>query len=94
VNYGPNPAEVIEFVREKGAMVVRGNHDHSIGFDEDPRCSRRSRARAEETGRYARTAITEEQREYPRKLRLKATVTVEEMQFFMCRELSELTSLS
>jgi predicted phosphodiesterase len=26
VNYGPNPAEVIEFVREKAAIVVRGNH--------------------------------------------------------------------
>jgi hypothetical protein len=49
VNYGPNPAEVIEFVREKAAVVVRGNHDHSIGFDENPRCSERFRAMAEET---------------------------------------------
>jgi protein phosphatase len=58
VNYGPNPAEVNEFGREKAAIVVRGNHDHSIGIDEDPRCSRRFRAMAEETGHYARSAIT------------------------------------
>jgi predicted phosphodiesterase len=83
VNYGPNPAEVIEFVRQKAAIVVRGNHDHSIGFDEDPRCSTRFRAMAEETGRYTRTAIAEEQREYLRNLPLKAMVTVERMQFFM-----------
>jgi predicted phosphodiesterase len=25
VNYGPNPAEVIDFAREKAAVVVRGN---------------------------------------------------------------------
>jgi putative phosphoesterase len=84
VNYGPNPAEVIEFVREKAAIVVRGNHDHSIGFDEDPRCSKRFRAMAEETGRYTRTAITEGQREYLRNLPLEAMVTAEGIQFLMC----------
>jgi diadenosine tetraphosphatase ApaH/serine/threonine PP2A family protein phosphatase len=67
VNYGPNPAEVIEF-----------------GFDEDPRCSTRFRAMAEETGRYTRAAITEEQREYLRNLPLKATVRGQGMQFLMC----------
>jgi len=84
VNYGPNPAEVIEFVREKAAMVVRGNHDHSVGFDEDPRCSPRFRAMAEETRRYTLSVIDEEQRKYLRNLPLKATVIVEGTRFFMC----------
>jgi hypothetical protein len=61
VNYRPNPAEVIEFVREKAAIRSGcGNHDHSIGFDEDPRSSTRFRAMAEETGRYTRTFIVRE----------------------------------
>ena len=47
VNYGPDPATVIRFVRDRAAIVVRGNHDHSIGFDEDPQCSQRFRAMAE-----------------------------------------------
>ena len=84
VNYGPNPAEVVEFVREKAAMVVRGNHDHSVGFDEDPRCSPRFRAMAEETRRYTLSVLNEEQRKYLRNLPLKATVAVERTQFFMC----------
>ncbi|MBZ5626789.1 MAG: metallophosphoesterase family protein [Acidobacteriia bacterium] len=84
VNYGPNPAEVIEFVREKAAMVVRGNHDHSIGFDEDPRCSVSFRAMAEETRRYTRSVLDEEHRKYLRNLPLKATVAVEEVRFLMC----------
>ena len=36
-------------------MVVRGNHDHSVAFDEDPRCSARFRSMADETGRYTRS---------------------------------------
>ncbi len=51
VNYGPNPVEVVEFVREKAAIVVCGNHDHAVGFDEDPRCSAAFRSMAEETRR-------------------------------------------
>ena len=84
VNYGPNPAEVLDFVREKAAVVVRGNHDHSIGFDEDPRCSARFRAMAEETRRYTLCALDEEQRKYLRSLPLKATAAVEGTRFFMC----------
>jgi fructose-1,6-bisphosphatase len=32
VNYGPNPAEIIDFVRSHASMIIRGNHDHSVGF--------------------------------------------------------------
>jgi putative phosphoesterase len=84
VNYGPNPAEVIDFVREKAAMVVRGNHDHSVGFDEDPRCSQRFRAMAEETRRYTDSVLNDEHRRYLRNLPLKATVAAEGVRFLMC----------
>jgi len=39
VNYGPEPAAVVDFVRTNSTVVVRGNHDNSIGFDVDPRCT-------------------------------------------------------
>jgi protein phosphatase len=84
VNYGPNPAEVIDFVREKAAVVVRGNHDHSLGFDEDPRCSPRFRAMAEEMRCYTRLVLSDEQLRYLRSLPLKATVTVDGVHFLMC----------
>ena len=32
VNYGPNPAEIIDFVRSHASMIIRGNHDHSVEF--------------------------------------------------------------
>jgi putative phosphoesterase len=84
VNYGPNPVEVVEFVRERGALVVRGNHDHSIGFDEDPRCSPRFHAMAEETRRYTRSVLSEEHRRYLRSLPLKATVSSGGIHCLMC----------
>lgn len=84
VNYGPDPAEAVQFVREKAAIVVRGNHDHSIGFAEDPRCSPRFRGMAEETRRYTRSAITEEQRNYLGSLPLKATLAVDGTRFLLC----------
>ncbi|MET1127786.1 MAG: metallophosphoesterase family protein, partial [Thermoproteota archaeon] len=38
VDYGPHPAEVIDSVRELGAKVVRGNHDHAVAYGVDCRC--------------------------------------------------------
>ncbi len=38
VDYGPWPGEVIDEVRGLGARVVRGNHDHAVGYGVDCRC--------------------------------------------------------
>jgi predicted phosphodiesterase len=46
VNYGPDPGPVIDWVRARASLIVRGNRDHSIGFSEDPRCSGRFRSMA------------------------------------------------
>jgi protein phosphatase len=39
VDYGPHPGEVIDEIRRIGARVVRGNHDHAVGYGVDCRCS-------------------------------------------------------
>ncbi|HEY1203513.1 MAG: YfcE family phosphodiesterase [Bryobacteraceae bacterium] len=84
VNYGPNPCEVIEFVRAHASLIVRGNHDHSAGYDRDAKCSERFRRLAEETGRYTRAVITEDQRDFLRSLPLTAERTVEGVRFSLC----------
>jgi putative phosphoesterase len=84
VNYGPNPCEVIEFVRAHASLIVRGNHDHSAGFDEDPKCSPRFRRMAEETGRYTRAVIANDQRDFLRSLPLTVERTVEGVRFSLC----------
>ena len=39
VNYGPEPGACIAWLRERGAIVVRGNHDHAVAFHGDPRAA-------------------------------------------------------
>ena len=64
VNYGPQPAEVIEFVRENATLVVRGNHDDAVAFDRDPRCSQAFRRAAEETKRYTASVLSDKHKGY------------------------------
>ncbi len=84
VNYGPNPCEAIEFVKSHASLIVRGNHDHSAGYDEDPRCSHRFRRMAEETGRYTGTEVTKAQRDFLCGLPLTAERTVGGVRFSLC----------
>lgn len=39
VNYGPRPAEVVDWLLDHQAIGVRGNHDHAVGFSQDPNAS-------------------------------------------------------
>lgn len=70
VNYGPNPREVIEFVRKNATLVVRGNHDHAIGFDADPMCSLPYKAMAAEMAGVTRNLLSENDRAFLRGLPL------------------------
>jgi predicted phosphodiesterase len=58
VNYGPEPAAVVDFVKAKSTVTVRGNHDHSIGYDVDPRvCTPRYQKMAETTRQYTASVL-------------------------------------
>jgi putative phosphoesterase len=84
VNYGPQPNEVIDFVREKAALVVLGNHDQCIGFGDDPRCSPRFRAMAEATRKFSDAVVTSTQKQYLRSLLPEMKVRRSETRFFLC----------
>jgi protein phosphatase len=84
VNYGPNPREVIDFVRQHATYVVRGNHDHAIGFDTDPRCSEIYKAMAAEMGRITQAALTDEERSYLRALPLSISSETHGSRFSLC----------
>jgi len=64
VNYGPQPAEVIEFIRKNATLVVRGNHDDAVAFDRDPQCSPPFKEAAKETHRFSASVLTEKQKGY------------------------------
>lgn len=84
VNYGPNPHEVIDFVRRNASLVLRGNHDNAIGFDTDPRCSGPYKAMAAAMGHVTQTLISDGEREYLRNLPLSIKTEVHGHQFQLC----------
>jgi putative phosphoesterase len=84
VNYGPNPAEVVDFVRRNAALVVRGNHDHAIGTGEDPRCSAAFREMARAMQSFTEPVLSRDERAYLRQLPRTARRSVDGREFFVC----------
>ena len=84
VNYGPDPAPVIDYVRSRATVTVQGNHDHSIGFHEDPRCSARFRDMAEATRRFTDSALNFGEKHFLRNLPLDAELTRDGTRFYLC----------
>ena len=33
IDYGPQPREAVQWVKERSLCVVRGNHDHALAYD-------------------------------------------------------------
>ena len=75
VNFGPQPREVLEILRERTDIAIQGNHDHAVGFDDDSRWTPQFRAMAEATRRHTSAELSGEQKRYLRELPL--TVEVE-----------------
>jgi protein phosphatase len=84
VNYGPDPAIVVDFVRENANVVVRGNHDNAIGYKTDPRCSEPFRHMADAMARFTDRQLSSDQKEYLKNLPLTEIVEVEGTRFFLC----------
>ena len=87
VNYGPNPAEAVEFARTHASLIVRGNHDHSVAHGKDPRCSARFRSMAEATGRFTKSVLSDDQKAFLRELPTQTERKVDGVRFFACHAL-------
>ncbi len=84
VNYGPDPAATIDFVRSHACVVIRGNHDHSVGYGADCGCSPRFRAMAEATRDYTASVLAESDQQYLRELPASARRQIDGKVFFLC----------
>jgi putative phosphoesterase len=84
VNYGPEPAAVIEVVKSKASVAVRGNHDHAIGFREDPKCSPRFQEMAEATRRFTDSVLTFGEKHFLRGLPMQLQIQRESTRFYLC----------
>ncbi len=84
VNYGPQPSEVVNYVRSHSAIVVRGNHDHSVGFDADPRCTPQYAPMAEATRQLSLKMLSDAQKQYLHDLPTSITIERDGVRFYLC----------
>ncbi len=83
VDYGPNPHEAVEWVRQQTKLTVRGNHDHAAGFSVDPQCSAPFKKLAEDTLRFTRAVCTEEDLDYLRSLPVRQELIGRSTHFYL-----------
>lgn len=83
VDYGPRPHQVIEWVRRRATVVVRGNHDHAVGFDVDPQCSLPYKHLASATMRYTREVCTKDDIEFLRNLPAQKELMIGTKTFYL-----------
>jgi len=84
VNYGPRPAEVVDWVRAHTDVVVCGNHDHAVGSACDPLASPRFREMAHATQRVSEFLLTPPQKHYLKTLPIRTELRREETLFYLC----------
>jgi protein phosphatase len=84
VNYGPDPSQVVDFVRRNAAVVVCGNHDYALGAGADPRCSPAFREMARAMQAYTASVLNDEQKSYLRHLPPTAQRKAGGQRFFLC----------
>ncbi len=83
VDYGPRPHEVVQWVKDKAAVAVRGNHDHAAGFSVDPQCSQPFKRLAAETLRYTQEVCKGKDFEFLRKLPVYRETAVGSTRFYL-----------
>jgi protein phosphatase len=84
VNYGPNPAEVVDLIRVNASLAVQGNHDYALGTDSDPRCSSAFRETARAMQDYTEPRLDASQKAFLRGLPQIAARTIDGCRFFLC----------
>lgn len=83
VDYGPQPHEVIQWIRDHATITTRGNHDHAVGFSVDPRCSPPFKKLAAQTGRYTQEVCTKEDIEFLKSLPVQREIVVNSTCFYL-----------
>lgn len=71
VNYGPQPRECVAWAKtcSPADLVLQGNHDFALGFDQDPRCSPAYAVMASAMQKITNTLLDSESKEFLRGLK-------------------------
>lgn len=82
VDYGPAPAECVAWVRKNAHKIVRGNHDHAVGYNADPQCNAAYREMALATRDIHMQILERSDREYLRNTPMEITFELGGSRFY------------
>jgi putative phosphoesterase len=83
VDYGPQPQEAIQWVRERARSVVRGNHDHALAYQVDCRCAPVMKDASLTTRAWHTHLLTAEEKTYLHRLPLSEQIELGGATFFL-----------
>ncbi len=83
VDYGSQPGEAIQWVRERVFTVIRGNHDQALAYDMDCGCAPVMKEASVTTRKWHTQILSAEDKPYLRKLPLSARVELGGATFFL-----------
>lgn len=83
VDYGPRPHETIRWMMNHATALVRGNHDHAVGFAVTPEASPPYRGLAAATRQYTHEVCTKKDFELLRELPLRKEIIVDGTRFHL-----------
>ena len=83
VDYGPQPGEAIQWVRERAFTVIRGNHDQALAYDMDCGCAPVMKEASVTTRTWHTQILSAEDKQYLRGLPLSAHVELGGATFFL-----------
>ncbi|GBE07290.1 phosphodiesterase [bacterium BMS3Bbin11] len=83
VDYGPNPEECLDFIKNNADYCVRGNHDHAMGYNTDCHSMGSFREFSIETRRWHRTLLSDDDISFLRNMPLTNTLYIEGESCFM-----------
>lgn len=83
VDYGPSPKKVIQWVKERRAVCVRGNHDQAAGYQTDPHCSAPFIRLAAATLRYTTDILSSAESKFLQQLPVQHELTIEKTRFYL-----------
>ncbi len=83
VNYGPQPREIVADVMARASLVVQGNHDNAVAYDDDSRWTSRYRRLSEATRAFTSSVLTDAQKAYLRGLPMQARAERDGVRFHL-----------
>jgi len=84
VNYGTEPAAVVDFIQTRASLAIRGNHDHAVGYGKDPRCTPRYAVMASTTQKLSEAQLSVQQLQFLQDLPVHEEFQRDGMKLYCC----------